>query len=152
MANHSMWMNENKSPAKRLNSCVTLEIVLIFPGLPMFFHSCVNNSAYSKPWCQGYPSAKTVMLSAWEWPLSLRWSKKGESEKEGYFLWRKQDSTLFIVTSFTIPGNGRHLWESRDFYNSFSLASEATPKWLTCLKDRSITVCVVNHLKLSPRR
>ena len=38
-----MWTNENKSPAKGSNLSVTLVIiVLIFPGLPMVFHSCVT--------------------------------------------------------------------------------------------------------------
>lgn len=42
MVNHSVRMNENKSLAKVPNFWVTLEIFLIFPGLLMFFHSCVT--------------------------------------------------------------------------------------------------------------
>lgn len=42
MVNHSKWMNENTSPAQRPNLFVTLEIVLIFPGLRMGLHSSVT--------------------------------------------------------------------------------------------------------------
>lgn len=38
-------------------------------------------------------------------------------------------------------GLWRLLRESRDFYNSLSLTSEVTIKFLKCLEDRSTAVC-----------
>lgn len=108
MVNHSLRMNENKSLAKVPNFWVTLEIFLIFPGLLMFFHSCVTQLIVNlEVKIIGQFSIKTVMLSAWEWALSHRRSENKNQKKRIISYGRKWDSVLFAVTSFTIPGNGR---------------------------------------------
>lgn len=68
--------------------------------------------------------------------------RKGESQKKGLFVPGGNGIALLPGTAFIVPGSVEaFMREQGFFYNSLSLASEATLKFLKCLKDRSIAVC-----------
>lgn len=148
----TMWTNENKS-AKRPNLSVTLEIFLVFPRLPVLFHSCVTQLIVNPvPRFFSQFPAKTLTLSAWEEAPSRRWSEKQNHKKRMISYGRKRDSAPSSGTSFTLPGYvGAFMTKQRFFPNSLHLTSETTLKLRKCLKDRSSGVYVPNHLSLSLR-
>lgn len=141
---HSMWTKEKRSPAKGPPFSGTLEIVLISPGLPACFHSCANNSAYSKPWDQGgqsIPWQKHAALSSGV-GTAPQSKSKGKPGKEGGFL-TGGNGGAGRCNIIRLPGNEGPLGER-------SPSSGATWKWLKCLEDSSMG-CVRHHFQLSAR-
>lgn len=88
----SQHVNKGKQITfKRSSLSVTLVIVLLFPGLPIAFHSCVTQFIIN-------PDAKifqSVPCPNHD-PLSLgvgtvpQMKCKGESQKEDYFFWEEK--------------------------------------------------------------